>query len=144
MRYLLILIIVPLFFDCFSQNRFDKKTKRKFRVEITNRGLDFSKKFVVINKYKCYDCEANKLNWQKALFKHGIILGRCIDKNLIDGDYKFEIYENSIMIYGVNENYNLIATIGFSRASASLLHFFSGKKWHKYRNSVVKLLIDSQ
>ncbi len=150
MRLQKFIFLIVLSINCFSQSKFDLKVAKKERVTITNNGIDFTKSFVVVNKYNCVACsdEIIEANWKSAIFKKGIKLGRYyIDEDnvmVIDGDYKFEVTHTNINIYDANDNFNLVANISLGKpVSNGYLHFsgYSGNVAH--RSSIINLLIAS-
>ena len=130
--------------NCYSQSKFDLKVQRKEKLEIVNRGLDFSKDFVVI----CDDSRVRgaETTWETTLFQKGISTGKYhIDEDdvrIIDGDYTFEVSLSSIIIKDANNDFKTVATLTFGDPYSNLYLMKSGDSRNREaRKSVINLLI---
>ncbi len=144
MRLQKFIFLIVLSINCFSQSRFDLKVQRKEKLEIVNRGLDFSKDFVVIcDNPNLWNAESK---WETALFQKGISTGKYhIDEDdvrIIDGDYTFEISLSSIVIKDANNDFKTVATLTFGAPYSNLYLMRSGDSRNREaRKSVINLLI---
>ena len=163
MKNLLFTLALLVSFNSFGQSKADKKIEKKLKLEIINKGIDFSGDFVIF-----IDSDSNEFvidsaggygvpptykdhtetvvkNWEMSFFKNGLETGSWYvsedNATIINGDYKVEVYGNSMIIKDANNNFSTVAIINYNRTSG--LNTGNNKKGADRRDYILRKLKES-